>query len=281
MHSPEFYSRLCKHSGLDAHIVKNAVNIVDDNELCMLWNLFYCDSQNGKIPYFKGGFYPAEFYGAAQQTSKSKNVPAEHLFLYLYTSFAEKSHELYAQMRIPEKIFFDTFKRIAEYSREYKKYNGEHGIYDYHFAANHLRGSIIRLGVFEYGYGSYNNKKAVYLHAPDGVDLSREKRFDSYRLARKYFGKYPIIGDSWLFYPEHKKMLSCDSKILDFVSDFNIVSMEETYDYKELYHVFGRVDFQDIEKLPCETSLQKAYLLRMKMGLPIGSGVGILKDTGF
>ena len=278
MHSPEFYSRLCEKSGLDANIVNKTFSVLDETELTKLWDLFYEDTQNGKIPYFKGGFYPDGFYSAAQKISKSKNIPPERLFLYLYTAFAEKSHELHAQMQLSGDIFFHTFKRIAEYAEEYKKYNGTYGIYDYHFAANHIRGSIIRLGVFEYGYGSYNNKKSIYLHAPDGVDLSREKRFDSYRLARKYFGKYPIIGDSWLLYPEHKKILSPDSRILDFLDDFDIVSVVETMDYTELYHVFGRkADYSLPDTLDAHTSLQKAYIRRIKEKQPIGSAVGVLK----
>ena len=100
---------------------------------------------------------------------------------------------------------------------------------------------------------------------------------DSYNLARKYFGSYPIIGDSWLLYPENKKMLPENSNIVHFIDDFNIVSVNETRDYSELFHVFGRISDYSYQNLPQDTSLQRAYAERIKKNLPVGSGIGILK----
>ena len=72
-------------------------------------------------------------------------------------------------------------------------------------------------------------------------------------------------------------MLSSESNIVDFMNDFDIVSFEDTTDYKEAFHVFGRLSDFSYDNLPKNTSLQKAYAERIKSGLPIGSGVGILK----
>ena len=72
-------------------------------------------------------------------------------------------------------------------------------------------------------------------------------------------------------------MLSKDSRILDFMNDFDIVSSSETYDYSETFHIFGRLTDFSYENLPKNTSLQRAYAEWIKNGHPIGSGVGILK----
>ena len=135
----------------------------------------------------------------------------------------------------------------------------------------------MRLSGFEYQLGHFEDKKAIILHLPENADLSRDNRLESYSLARQYFGNYPIIADSWLLYGEHKKMLSQDSRILDFFDDFDIISQSETHDYSELFHVFGRLSDYSYENLPKETSLQRAYAERVKKGLPIGSGVGVLR----
>ena len=117
-----------------------------------------------------------------------------------------------------------------------------------------------------------NNFKSI-----KNLDLTKEKRLHSYSLARIYFGNLPVVADSWLLYPKHKKMLSEDSNIVDFINDFDIVSTSETTDYSELFHVFGRLQDFSYENLPKNTSLQIAYAERVKNNLPVGSATGVLK----
>ena len=176
-----------------------------------------------------------------------------------------------------EGIFFDTAKRISEGAREYFEEFGRFGLSDYHFLANYVRGTVIRLSGFEYQYATFNGKRCIKLHLPEKCNLSRENRTSSYNLARKYFGDFSIIAESWLLYPENRKMLSCDSRILQFMDDFEIISVSESFDYCELFHVFGRLSDFSYENLPQSTSLQKAYAERVKRKMPVGAGVGVLK----
>ena len=273
-----FYNKLNKYSGIDDEIISDALKFLPSEVVDCLFDLFTSDKTTGRIPYFKDSFYPYEFYDKAMNMSLEIGIAFEQFFLYLYVAFAEKSSELYKKAGLDQNIFFDSFRRIAEESEEYKKDNGIYGLYDYHFIANHVRGSIIRLGVFEYGYGKHNGKKSIFLHVPPATCLERDRRHMSYSLARKYFGKYDIIADSWLLYPEHKSMLPTDSNILDFASDFDILSVYETYDYNELFHIFGRnADYSFPDKLPQNTLLQREYIKRIKEKQPIGSAVGKIK----
>ena len=278
MYHGDFYKYLAEYINIEWGIVEKALASFDAAELEDLWNLFTNGGITDKMPYFKGGFYPDRFYNAIYKKAKSEDVSCNELFLYVYIALAKKSHDLYRRIKLSDEIFFDSFKRIGEDAREYLKETGNTGIYDYHFIANHVRGSVIRLGAFEYGYGKYCGKKAIYVHVPQNACMSRPERENSYALARKCFGKHPIIADSWLLYPEHKNMLSEDSSILDFISDFNIVSVNESHDYKELFHIFGRgADYSNPSNLPEDTLLQKMYVRRIKEKQPIGSAVGVLK----
>ncbi len=275
-----FYSRLCQKSGISQIAIRSALSFFDERDVSSLWESFIKDlkmCKKAKIPYFQGGFYPHEFYSEIYSVAKSKNLPCEELFLYAYICFAKKSSELYKNIGLSEKIFFDTYRRIGEYATEYAQCHGGNGIYDYHFCANHVVSAVVRLGVFEYSYGKFRGKKAIFLHVPDGACLDREKRLLSYTLAKKLLGSYQIVAESWLLYPEHKNMLPSHSRILQFADDFKLVSQEESFDYSELFHIFGRNAYYSVpDSLPQKTSLQKAYVSRIKAHLPIGSARAIL-----
>lgn len=273
----DFYAQIIEKSGFDEALIRYALDFAKNINIDEFSHLFFdADSfrvEKTGVLSFDEAFYPYKFY----EKLKTLGLPLETASLLVYISLFERAYSDF-KIRIDNTdIFFETVKRITDSAKEYFKDNNHFGLYDYHFLANHVRGNIMRLGEFEYQYGSYEDKKAIILHLPDGADLSKEKRLSSYSLARQHFGTYPIIADSWLLYPEHKKMLSGDSKILDFMSDFDIVSSHETCDYSELFHVFGRLSDFSHENLPKETSLQRAYAERVKKNMPIGSGVGKLK----
>lgn len=273
----DFYSALIDKSGFDEALVRRALDFCKNLDTIELSRLFfdtepYSVEKTGVL-CFDDAFYPYEFY----EKLKKLPCPAETASLYVFVILLERSYHDFSARLGDECIFFDTAKRISESAKEYFSQNTVFGLYDYHFLANHVRGNILRLSGFEYQYGKHDGKKSIILHLPEGADLSRKTRLNSYRLARQYFGDFPIIADSWLLYGEHKKMLSEDSKILQFMDDFDIISQSETTDYTELFHVFGRLSDYSYENLPKETSLQRAYAERMRNNLPIGSGIGMLK----
>lgn len=273
----DFYKKLMEKSGFDEALIRHALDFAKEIDINEFSRLFFGTQDfsvgNTGVLSFDEAFYPFEFY----EKLKTLTLPPETASLYLYITMLSHSYSDFLT-RIPdESIFFDTAKRICESANEYFSQEGKQGLYDYHFLANHVRGSILRLGVFEYQYGNYGGKRAVILHVPEGANLEAEMRTASYSLARQYFEAYDIIADSWLLYEEHKKMLSEDSRIVDFMNDFDIISTYETTDYTELFNIFGRLSDFSYESLPKKTTLQKAYAERVKNKLPIGSGVGKLK----
>ena len=273
----DFYTQLIEKSGFDKALIRHAHDFAKKINIDEFSHLFFdtepfCVEESGVLS-FEDSFYPAKFYNAL----KNLALPPEKASLYIYTLLLEKSFYDFSKRIEDTRLFFDTAKRVRESAEEFYESQGDYGLYDYHFVANHVRGSIIRLHGFEYQYGVFEEKRAIILHLPEKADLTKENRLSSYRLARRYFGDLPIIGDSWLLYPLHQEMLSKDSRIVDFMGDFDIVSSEETTDYSEAFHVFGRLCDYSYNNLPQNTTLQKAYADRIKKQLPIGSGVGLLK----
>ncbi len=273
----DFYNKLMDKSGFDEALIRHALDFSKNVDIKEFSRLFF-DTQHFSVEktgvlFFDEAFFPYNFYSLLLPL----NNPPETSALYAYIVLAERSYREQIDRKLEEKIFFDTMKSVFHASKIYLDDNGRDGIYDYHFLANHIRGNILRLGVFEYQYGSFEDKKAIILHVPDNADMEKDKRLYSYNLAKQYFGDFPIIADSWLLFNEHKKMLSEDSRIVDFMGDFDIISTHSTTDYNELFHVFGRLSDFSYENLPKDSALQRAYAERVKNKLPVGSAVGKLK----
>ena len=273
----EFFTDLIEKSGFDEALIRHALefskNIDTDDFSCLFFDKDCYIVENTGVLYFEEAFYPYEFF----EKLKSLPLVPENASVYIYILLLERSFHDFCSRIKDTNIFFDTAKKVSESAKEYYTDNGTYGLYDYHFIANHVRGSILRIGGFEYQLGAFEGDKCILLHLPEQADLSRENRLLSYRLARRCFGNLPIMADSWLLFPEHKKMLSEDSRIVDFMNDFDIISTHETCNYSELFHIFGRLSDFSYENLPKETSLQRAYAERVKNGMSIGSGIGKLK----
>ncbi len=276
-----FTEKLCQNSGFDKTAISQAFEFGKKLGLSYLGELFYKDipnktTSNGAL-LFEQAYCPFSFFDCAKTEILKQGISLEQGYFCIYLCLMENALCDFERRGLSKIIFFDTQKRLCEQGLLYKKDKGAYGIYDYHFCANHVRGNILRLGEFEYQLGLHRNKEAVFMHIPHGAKLTN--KYDSYTKAREFFGNLPIILDSWLLYSEHKKMLSSHSSIVSLIDDFEIISNYETHDYSELFEVFGRLSDFSPHKLPCNSSLQKAYIDRITKKLPVGSAVGILKTN--
>ena len=80
---------------------------------------------------------------------------------------------------------------------------------------------------------------------------------------------------SWLLYPENKKILSEKSNLYSFISRFEVIDVTEDTEYKELWRLFDREYDGDVDALPQDTSLRRAYAQRVKEHLPLGDALGV------
>ena len=126
---------------------------------------------------------------------------------------------------------------LGRQSGEYFANCGVYGLYDYVWFCNHVRANVLRLGSFEYQNGNAdfenavrlkdgrcieNGQRAVFIHVPDGTDLSKSAREKSYKLARKLYGGDLFVCDSWLLYEPTVRELPENSNLRSFFSDFEI-----------------------------------------------------------
>ena len=80
---------------------------------------------------------------------------------------------------------------------------------------------------------------------------------------------------TWLFNPDHYKILSENSNIIGFMNDFDIIEEMIDEEFKYRWRIFGKDADLPFDKLPRDTSLQKAYADWMASGNTAKAGYGI------
>lgn len=122
----------------------------------------------------------------------------------------------------------------------------------------------------------------INVHIPrTGGKLDRESKDDSYRQAaefyQKLFDKNPpvFVCHSWLLFPRNKEVLSPDSNLYAFISDFDIIEQKEYEDYSQVWRLFDKEYQGDVEALPQNTSLRRAYADWIRKGERTGCGYGV------
>lgn len=122
----------------------------------------------------------------------------------------------------------------------------------------------------------------VNIHIPrTGERLSAVKVGMAVTEAKVFFQKqYSLervvfVCHSWLLYPEHKKLLKPDSNLYAFLSRFDVIEAGEYPDYTEVWRLFDCEYTGDVDALPADTSLRRAYIERIKKGERTGWGYGV------
>ena len=87
-----------------------------------------------------------------------------------------------------------------------------------------------------------------------------------------------FVCGSWLLFPRHREMLRPTSNIVRFLNDFTLYDSGFSENYSELWRLFD-MPVGDIDALPADTSLRRAYIDLMRRGEPSGFGRGVILWT--
>ncbi len=124
------------------------------------------------------------------------------------------------------------------------------------------------------------------IHIPNtGAPLDRESAHEAYARAKAFYREFDnrvFQGDkvifscrSWLLFARHKEVLKKESNLRRFMEDFTIVCEGEYPDYSLTWRIFNMKDLENIDGLPQNTSMQRAYAGWMKKGEKTGWAVGV------
>jgi len=125
---------------------------------------------------------------------------------------------------------------------------------------------------------------AIIVHIPrTGTPLTPTEYEDDFEIAKEFFKDHfidtPMVFTchSWLLYEKLRDFLRETSNIISFMNKFDIVSTDylESGDYNQVWRLFD-VDYSgNLDDLPENSSLHRAYKQYLKEGGRWGAGYGI------
>ena len=121
--------------------------------------------------------------------------------------------------------------------------------------------------------------KVLNVHIPrTGTPMDKESCDKSYAAAREFFksevGEHPaFVCNSWLLYPENKRILPPHTNTYRFLSEYDIVSWKYNTG-EDLWRLFDTEE-KNPERLPANTTFRRCYVEHLKKGGRVGTGIGI------
>ncbi len=226
--------------------------------------------------------------------SKTSNVNKFECNLAVFSCLVGQLKKHYEKAGYPDDIYSETVRGMLYKMNEcYELY----GIY----GANNSLGfaiyfSLKRFGIeglqFEVidfnrtatinGVTLLPTDKVINIHIPkSGKPFTAELRKKAYIRAKEFFKDYfvgqskvPFFCHSWLMFKKHREMLKPTSNLIAFMNEFEIFAEYEFNDYEETSRVFNK-PFTSVDKMPTETSMQRAYVELIKRGEKTGGSEGV------
>ncbi len=226
-----------------------------------------------------------DFLEEISQGEEIHRYTVDMMFLLLC---AEPLWEQYQAKGISQEIFRDTLGDLRTKLFECKKLHGIWGTSVLWWFHGIFYGRLYALGrlqyekmTLEYDYKDVAKKGDVVLtcHIPSGSPLPPEEVERSLALAYDFYHKQGekmlVHCCTWMLYPGHYELFPENSNLRSFYHRFDIVTERET-DNLDLWRIFYREKWEDVQEAQLTTLLQKNFYQYLKNGNVMGVGEGIL-----
>ena len=199
--------------------------------------------------------------------------------LTFHLTAALHSRELYAQKGISDQIFIDTMKCFSRFIREHLEQFDHYGFNRSYWTWRQPALLLFRLGTLEFEIKTLEDKNVLSVHIPSDAVMTREGLDASYKWAKEFFAQYfsdfqyeNIYCGTWLLSPALKELLPEGSKILNFMSDYEIFKVNP--DTEWFMRWVYKKSYPDLHSLPEDTSLQRTIKKHLLAGGTIGDALG-------
>lgn len=123
--------------------------------------------------------------------------------------------------------------------------------------------------------------KVINIHIPRSKEpLTEEACTEAYHAAKAFFSgevttvPCPFVCDSYLLYPENERFLPKHTNTYRFFQSFEILSVQPDNERNNLWRLFDTME-KNIDRLPADTTMRRAFISHLKNGGKMGSGRGI------
>lgn len=228
-------------------------------------------------------------------------IPAHKYTVYIlfYICLSRDTKARYIEKNIPLNIFFDTMEDLKWKLFECDKMYGIWGSYVASWFKGFFDLTRFTLGRLQFeattfeedditlnGHVIKKGDTLINMHIPSSGPLTPQVCLDSYKQAHKFYadlfpsGVTAFTCNSWLLFPDHDTFLPQNSNILKFMHDFTILKRME-YDHNgDLWRIFYKEFNGNLDELPRDTALQRAYIDWLSKGNPTGYAIGVFLFDG-
>ena len=228
-----------------------------------------------------------------RQGAETHGFPKESTELLLFLLLCPHLEALYRQKGLPDDWFAGVARDLRSKLNECHAVRGIWGSFvaDWfvrffavdRFVPGRLQFELIAIPA-QYcpeGFAHMAGQPAVNVHIPSGAPLRPEDVRSSMAAAAQFYadrfpdGNVLFICHSWLLFPGHLEMLPESSGIRQFMAEFTLAGAYDDPTGHDLWRIFNADNTADLDALPQETSLQRAYVKWLKAGRSPGGGIGI------
>jgi len=201
----------------------------------------------------------------------------------------------YREAGIPEQYYLDLVDNFKIYAEKCRRVHGVWGTFIGWWLIVFFKMKGFSIGRLQYklktfaepvSIGAFHFEKGeryLDVHIPPGAPLTPEACRASYaeaaQLARQKLGftKVTISCQSWLLSPVLKQLLPPNSNILAFARDYTIVQTHTAPFSQFAGFIFDLETVpENLDELPEDTSLRRAFKAHLKAGKPVGTAWGLI-----
>ena len=211
------------------------------------------------------------------------------LFVVVLVSALDIMKKRYDENGISEEIFWDTVEDLTYKIKECKQMYNTFGIEPFTWYEGFFTLRTFKLGRLEFCRVHYytEGEYVIAVHIPSCGPLKYEDVLDAYKRAYNFFDKthdslMAFSCSSWLINPNYmNEIFKEGSNIYKFANDYKIFCIKEDENFHDSWRIFNmHYDSKNLDDLPTETSLQRAFVKYLKDGKKTGSGVGAFMFDG-
>ncbi|WMJ23755.1 acyltransferase domain-containing protein [Paludicola sp. MB14-C6] len=281
---------LCNHINMPTEATDETIRVMNTYDFSNLQPYFDClfDVKKGDI--------------AVKEMNEILKDEADKGFILLATSLSAAlyTQEQYHEKGISDDIFYDTMGCFSRFVKEHKVSYGVYGFDRFFWSYRQLAQSLFRIGTLEFELAVFpledivvngktllkKNEPYLSIHIPSDARIDKANNHDSYHRANAFFAKYypefhynMFYCNSWIISPNLKKVLPETSNIIQFLSDFSIIKVDEDEEGYKTW-VFKNSNLTP-EQFPEDTSLQRNIKQHVLNGGKIGGARGVIDKNLF
>lgn len=228
----------------------------------------------------------------AQEVAQRLDMHRYTAELLIFICLSKHLRQLYTERGIDLAIFHNTMLDLKYKLDECKAVKGIIGSFVCFWFDRFYKLERFGLGRLEFEVDSFGrhyerdgfvltpDSKAINVHIPRTLThLTPESCDRAFAMAKSFFADQvdsptPFICHSWMLYPDNKLILPEDNNVHRFMSRFDIFESADDPNLEDLWRLFD-TDEKNPARLPADTRMKRAYISRLKEGLPLGWGHGV------